>query len=125
MKKHIVIKELPDANIGTEVIWDETQNCFYYEKSAYVSPYNRTFLTAGQVTQTPKFFCAVENHPEYFAFNNPVYSRKEVLDILKQSFPNRQFSGEFSISASKQINDFETLLRKIGIENAKTLLLKK
>ncbi len=56
MENYIVINELPDAHVGTKVIWDESANAFYYEKSVAVSPHFRNYLSAGTVTQTPEFF---------------------------------------------------------------------
>jgi hypothetical protein len=35
MDKYIIIKELLDASVGTEVIWDECVNAFYYEKACW------------------------------------------------------------------------------------------
>lgn len=57
MKNYILLRDLPDAERGTRLIWDEGANAFYYEKTWWVSPYNRNYLTAGQVTQSPEWFC--------------------------------------------------------------------
>lgn len=123
MEKYIIIKELPDANIGTEVIWDESSNAFYYEKSCYISPHKKNFLTAAQVTQTPKYFCKADEYPEYFAYKYPVYSREEILNLIKECFVNKRMTGQFEISASKEIHQFENRLKEIGKFNAENIIL--
>ena len=32
MENYIVIKDLPDAYVGTYVVWDEGINSYYYKK---------------------------------------------------------------------------------------------
>jgi hypothetical protein len=126
MKKHIVIKELPDACVGTEVIWDKDANAFWYEKTGHVSPHQKNYLTAGQVTQTPEYFCDANEYPEYFAYNNPVYSRKEMLDLIKECFPNNSMrSSHGYISASQELHKFENELRKLGKLNAENIIKKR
>jgi len=122
MEKYIIIKELPDASVGTEVIWDESANAFYYEKGCYVSPHKRNYLSAGQVTQTPEYFCKAQEYPEYYAYKSPVYSREEILKLLKDSFPNKSMSGDYNISASKELRKFEQSLRELGKSNAEKIL---
>ena len=122
MEDYKVIKELPDARVGVDVIWDEEKNCFFYEKSMHVTPFNKSYLTRGQVTQTPEYFCTAKEYPECYAFNYPVFSRKDILDIIKQSFPEKIMDGHFKISASSQLHNFEVLLRDIGFNNAKDIL---
>lgn len=73
---YVVIKELPDAGIGTKVIWDEDANTYFYYKSAYVTPNHTAFLTAGQVTQTPELF-------------KPYTPLTDLLELVK-SFSPRQ-----------------------------------
>lgn len=122
MEKYIVIKELPDASVGTEVNWDKSANAFWYKKGHFVSPYEKNFLTAEQVTQTPEYFCKADEYPEYFAYKYPVYNREEILNLIKECFPNRKITGEFEISASKEIYQFENRLREIGKSNAENLI---
>lgn len=122
MEKYIIIKELPDANIGTEVIWDETLNAFYYKKSCYISSYEKNILTVEQVTQTPAYFCKIDEYPEYFAYKYPVYSREEILNLIKECFVNKKLTGQFELSASKEIHQFENRLREIGKINAETII---
>lgn len=55
-KTYILLKDLPDAHIGTEVFIDEIENCAYYQKSAWVTPYRYNYLTIATVTQSPEFF---------------------------------------------------------------------
>lgn len=55
---------------------------------------------------------------DYYSYNNPVYSRKEILDLIKECFPDKSLNGIYKISASKQIHDFETKLRELGKINS-------
>ena len=121
MDKYIVIKELPDASVGTEVVWDENANAFYYEKDFWVSN-KKNYLCAEQVTQTPEYFCKAEEYAEYYAYKNPVYSREEVLRLLTESFPNRSMSGEYNVSASRELILFEEKLRNLGKSNAERIM---
>ena len=59
---------------------------------------------------------------EEWAYKNPVYSREEILELLRKSFPDKSISGVFRISASKQIYDFEQALRELGKSNAKKIM---
>ena len=115
MQKYIIIKELPDASVGTEVYWDLNINSYVYKKSAYVSPNDTNYLTAGQVTQNCDFFCKCDEYPEYYAYKYPVYSREEILGLLKDSFEKR---------TSSQIMTFENKLRELGKLKAKKILNK-
>jgi len=114
MGKYIVIKELPDANVGTEVNWEEGKNCYSYKKCAHVSPFDKTYLTAGQVTQTSEFFTKAEDFPEYYGYHNPVFSRKNVIEILK----------DFDIS-TKVAHEIDVKLRVRAKVHATTILDKK
>ncbi len=125
MDKYIIIKELPDANVGTEVNWDESVNAFWYKKCCFVSQHEKSFLTTEQVTQTPEYFCKVDEYPEYFAYKYPVYNREEILNLIKECFPNKRVSGQFEISASKEIYQFEHRLRELGKSNAEKLIRKR
>ncbi len=127
MEKYIVIKELPDAIVGTEVNWDESANAFWYKKGCYVTPHDKSFLTAGQVMQTPEYFCKANEYPEYFAYKYPVYSRKEILSLIEECFPNQSMSNDKDrrISASKEIQQFECKLRELGKCNAEMIMKKK
>lgn len=122
MDKYIVIKKLPDASVGTEVIWDENANAFYYKKNCWVSPHDKNYLSFRQVTQTPEYFCSERKHTEYFAYNYPVYSRKEILELLKECFPDKNISGSFNLSVSNEIHNFEIKLKDLGMRNAKKLM---
>jgi hypothetical protein len=63
-----------------------------------------------------------KNKLEDYAFNNAVYSRSEIMDILVNSFPDRRLSGIYEISAAVQIQRFQLLLRELGKENARKIL---
>jgi hypothetical protein len=115
MKTYIVIKELPDAYVGTEVLWDENGNYYYYQKNAHVSPHDRTFLTKEQVTKNAEHFYEAENYPSYYTWHYPVYSRKEICELVEKCFPNYIVSGEgFRKSVAEEIRRFEQELRALG-----------
>lgn len=121
MEKYIVVKKLPDASIGTEVIWSEESNCFYYEKKLNgILCIN--YLSYEEVTENNEFFCKANEYPEYYAYKFPVYSREEILGLLKDSFPNKSISGEYNISASREIRQFETSLRELGKLKAEVII---
>jgi hypothetical protein len=121
-KLYIVIKELPDADVGTEVKWSENENCFYYDKTLWVSPHNKSYLSKGQVMENPEYFTPAEQYQEYYAYKNPVYNREEILNLLNTCFPNKTISGQFHISVSKEIEQFKSKLRELGLKNAKNIL---
>jgi hypothetical protein len=61
---------------------------------------------------------------EEWAYKNPVYSREEILELLRKSFPDKSISGVLigKISASKQIYRFEQALRELGKSNAEKIM---
>ena len=61
---------------------------------------------------------------EEFAWNNPILSRKDVYDLFHKVFKDRRLDGEFSLSASKQIYQFDTELREISKIKAHQELVK-
>ena len=122
MDNYILLKDLPDTAKGTKLIWDEGANAFYYEKGAWVSPHQRNYLTAGQVTQTPEWFVKEKDYAELFCFQNPTYSRKEILDLLKTCFPNKRVTGQYEISAARELYAFEQELRKLGKQKAEYII---
>lgn len=122
-KLYIVIKQLPDADVGTEVKWSEEENLFYYDKTAWISPHNKNYLSKGQVMENPEYFCPAGQYPEYYGYKNPIYSREEILNLLSNCFPNKTILGDqFNISVLKEIECFKSGLKKLGIENAKNIL---
>jgi len=83
MENYILLKGLPDAKAGTEVIWSEDRNAFYYSKDAYVSPNSINYLTAGQVTQSPEWFAPMSDYrkinviiDDTKAFGHPHHNHK-------------------------------------------------
>ena len=74
MENYILLKNLPDAEKGTKVTWEENANAFYYIKSSYVSPHNKNYLTAGTVTQSPEWFTVEKN--------------KEIIDLFDNCYIN-------------------------------------
>ena len=62
---YVVIKRLPDAEVGTEVKWDEEENVYYYKKSVCTSPNDISILKEEQVIEFPEFFCKTIEYAEY------------------------------------------------------------
>ena len=124
MENYILLKDLPDSTKGTRVIWDEKKYCFYYENT----PINqKNYLSESQVTQSPEWFCKEKEYVELYVFENAVYSRKEILDLLKDCFPEKkltgiQTNGVYNISASQQIYNFEQELINLGKTKAELLM---
>jgi len=52
-------------------------------------------------------------------YTAPLLSRKEILELIKVCFPNRSMSGEYNISASKELRRFEEGLRYLTRNKAK------
>lgn len=68
MKKYKLLKSLPDAYVGTEIVWDERANAYYYDKCVSVSPYFRNFLASSTVEQSPEWFKEiVDEYPLFFS----------------------------------------------------------
>lgn len=124
MEKYIVIKELPDAPVGTEVNWDEDNNVFWYNKNVWIPPYKKNHLSAGQVTQNPEYFCEADKYPEYFAYKNPVFSKEEIINLLNESFPDQTIDGGYKISPARELLHFKGKLNELGKVNAEKLIKK-
>ena len=67
-RKYRLIKDLPDANIGTILTWNESMNCYIGEKSIWVSPHRYLTFSAGTVTQTPEWFEEVKEEFEILSY---------------------------------------------------------
>ncbi len=65
-----------------------------------------------------------EEEAEEYAYDNPVYSRKDILDLIKMNFPDRRFNGIYSVSSSIELHRFENQLRELGKQKAYSLLNK-
>lgn len=117
VKKYIVIKQLPDARVGTEVDWSDSEYCYKYKKSAFTSPNDTSYLTDFQVESNTEYFCKAESYPDYYSYKNPVFSRHDILELLKESsIGNRVTCNELYI--------FEQKLRELGKTNAQKILNK-
>lgn len=122
-KTYIVIKDLPDAKIGTKVYWNRDMEYYCYEKDIKVEPnHTLSFLNREEVEKNREYFCKAEEYPEYYAWRHPVYSRGEVYNLIKECFPNRKFSGSFSLSAAEELQRFDKRLREKGKQNAEEIL---
>lgn len=125
MQNYIVIKELPDANIGTKVIYNEEKNLYFYDKNSQVEGHNfQNYLTEFQVTNM-NFFCPESQYAEYFGYNNPVLSRFDVLELLKKHFKDGSTYSIGERCYNKEFHKFEEDLRELTRQKAeKTLNLK-
>ena len=84
MKQYIICQALPDANEGTEVNWNFELSCYEYPKSDWPNTIDSVSrLTLAQVCSNPQFFIPASEWPEHFGYHNPIFSRKDVLDIMK------------------------------------------
>lgn len=100
-KTYILLKDLPDAPIGTEVFIDLVNNYGYYQKSAWVSSNKYNYLTIATVTQSPEFFMEKSEYElkkelgyfedfkvtgdfsqKTFKYKNRDCTQKELLDFL-------------------------------------------
>ena len=107
MKKYILKVNLPDAHKGAEVIWDENANAYYYNKSAYISPHNKTYLTAGQVTQSPDFF---EEVPQEDIKDSIINECKESEDCLLTKHDTKQCMEKYAENLKdKLVEEIEKL----------------
>lgn len=104
---YIVIKELPDAVVGTEVIWDEDEKLYSYEKNEPTHKGDRTYLTETQVIKSD-YFCIAEKYPEYYGYYYKVLSRKDVLSIIEKiDMPSTrvyEFERELRVLANLNAN---------------------
>jgi len=126
MEDYVVIRDLPDAKEGTMVFWHCEEEAFFYEKSnVAANGVKLNWLSKEQVIHGSIWFCKANDYPEYYAYHNPIFSRKDVLAILKTAFPEKRLDGVYSINASKQINTFEALLRNFGKDRAKEIIKNK
>lgn len=126
--KYIVIKELPDASVGTEVIWDDEIGAFVYSKKDIINQVTKNYLTFDAVTKNTDFFCKVDIYPDYYAWNYPILSRFEINNLIDQCFIDKVFSdgnGKFRISASRELNKFKEKLRELGKTKAEIMIKNK
>jgi hypothetical protein len=114
---YIVIKKLPDADIGTEVIW-VNDGCYRYKKSQPYLAYAE--LTQAQVVNSTEFFAPADKYPEYYAYNEPTYNRREILDLVMQV---KQVKSGKSLTTAW--HNFEKDLRELGNANAEKILKNK
>jgi len=120
MENYILIKDLPDAKQGTVLYWSEVDNKFTYcDLNGVIKS-----LTKEQVITNNHFFIAANKYPEYYAWNNPVYSRKELHALFKEIFYARYITDQFGnkTSGSIELNHLDTSLRILGKMNAEKIL---
>lgn len=86
-KNYVVIKQLPDAGIGTLVHWDEGKNCYWYQKSVWVSPDRYNYLSSGSVRGNSEFFAPYEKDSQSYD-SEPIKQESESHEEqrLKEKF---------------------------------------
>ena len=110
--------------LGTPLLFT---NAFESELSLSINGLNETFienwgckkLSLSEVEEAINGYSVEE-----FAWNNPILSRKDVYDLFHKVFKDRRLDGEFSLSASKQIYQFDTELREISKIKSHQVLVK-
>jgi len=112
MDDYVVIGKLPDADVGTVVKWNQAGKYFWYNRNNYPTAHDVTYLNQDQVENNKKIFCKANQYPEYYAYHNPVYSRKDILELI----------GVFSFKNSTEAHTFNEELRELGKENAEKLI---
>ena len=59
---------------------------------------------------------------EQYGWDNNVLSRKDVYDLVNDVFKEKRLTGVFNISASKELYQFNSRLRKLTYDKAKEIL---
>lgn len=113
MENYILIQELPDAHIGTNIIWDEKGNHYKYEKCVWISFNRYNYLTADIVTQNPKWFIPESKYWDTYIWHNPTYNRKEVCEVFDAMFDNTNINI-LSMSTNDIKQKFASDLRQLG-----------
>lgn len=120
MENYVVIKRLPDADIGTGVIWDGAIQGYVYQRNTASTGYVDAILTKEQVVNNHDFFAKESEWPDYYSYHNPVFRRKDILDLINECFGDKSASGKgYKISASKELYLFQQKLRELGDLKAK------
>lgn len=83
MKKetYVIIADLPDANEGTIVKWCNEKKLYYYFNKKIDTP---VYLSEEQVKNNQHFFIKYNKYPEYYGYENPVLSRKDIVNLLEK-----------------------------------------
>jgi hypothetical protein len=114
MKTYVVRKKLPDAEVGTLVKWDGEKECYYYNRTySDNNTGNVTYLTSDQILNGADFFIEYDKYPEYYGYENPVLSRKDVLELFNNVFKEKLLNNQ---------RLFREKLRKLTKEKAKKLI---
>lgn len=104
MNDYVVVKQLPDAGVGTIVHWDKNKNCYWYGKSVWVSPHKYNYLSSGSVRQNTEFFAPIDKYrqtkrdPDALGISekdksigNPAEDFKETKDKLESAKKRAKF----------------------------------
>lgn len=111
---------MPDADVGTEVIWNEDFQQFTYQRNTTSTGYVDAILTKEQVVNNHEFFVKESEWPDYYSYHNPVFSRKDILGLINKCFGDNSASGKgYKISVSKELYLFQQKLRELGDLKAK------
>lgn len=127
MKHYIVIKAFPGATVGTVVVWNTAYKAYVFKSKPFNSgsSWDFNFIPAEEVENNKEYFCKASSYPEHYAWNNPVFSRKDIHELLDECIPNKLLTGPkstFAIRSSSELQEFRVKLRKLGNNRAKELL---
>jgi hypothetical protein len=51
---------------------------------------------------------------EQYAWENPIFSRKDVYELFNDVFKDKKIEGTYQLSASKQVYEFNSRLRELA-----------
>lgn len=129
MEHYIIIKAFPNATVGTEVLWEPYENLFKYKIKTKILGLTKAdqfcYIPKEEVINSPEYFVKASEYPEHYAWINPVFSRKDIDELLDECIADKTFTdprGTFSFSVSNELQEFRVELRKLGNNRAKALL---
>jgi hypothetical protein len=71
-------------------------------------------LNGASVLEGVDLLPLIENNIEQWAWDNPCLSRKDVYTLFEEVFKEQRLDGQFSISAAKQVYEFNSKLRDLA-----------
>lgn len=129
MEHYIIIKAFPNAAVGTEVIWEPNENLFKYKIKTGILGLKEAdqfcYIPKEEVINNTEYFVKSSKYPEHYSWTNPVFSRKDIYELLDECIPNKTFTdsrGTFSFSASTELLQFRAKLRELGKRRAEAML---
>lgn len=56
----------------------------------------------------------IQEEIEQYAWENPIFSRKDVYELFNDVFKDKKIEGAYQLSASKQVYEFNSRLRELA-----------